>query len=427
MLNCYLTMAVLDFLLACFHGVVDGIKNFGLLIHTVALFNFHMMSSLVECVSTVVCTASSVLQETWFLVTDILSNIGEFLLELIFCLRSFLMLLWKFVLLLWHALAFALSSVEFIALTLWSCFVLTVKTISQTLIDVVGGCGATWLYGKGIISGSFNKTVEGFAVLGGSVETVCLSTWNGVVGTIKNVSHSTVDFLLRKIRELKDDTRYVFLEVFPNIQKEAYIGVVVCLCFYLVLNNLPRMFRYMHSHGLTLPFVGGTRRMANIIVNDSDEEFLDSESDVTNENDDTDSTMTRGGESGGESGSDVNYSNDSNDDSDQEINIQLPPMNPITRTLSRCGLRQRTETPTRSAEQKASMSREDLELEVEREKDKRACVVCQDRQKNVLILPCRHLCLCLQCANQIARAHFIDNRVCPLCRTRIKTIMDIYV
>ncbi|XP_064616394.1 uncharacterized protein LOC135480481 [Liolophura sinensis] len=421
-------MAVLDFLLTCFHGVVDGVKNFGLLIHTVALFNFHLLSSLFECMSIVVCTGSSILQETWFLIADILSNIGEFFLELVFCIRSFLMLLWKFILLLWHALTFVLSAVEFIALTLWSCLVLTVKTISQTLIDVAGSCGTTWLYGKGLVSGVFNNTVKGFAVLGESVETICLSTWNGVVGTIKHVSHSLVDFVFGKIRDLKNDARYVFLEVFPNIQKEAYIGVVVCLFFYLVLNNLPRMFRYMQSHGLTLPFVGGTRRMANIIVNDSDEEFLDSESDVSNENDDADSVMTRGGESD-ESGSDVNDSNDSNSnyDSDQEIDIQLPPMNPITRALSRCGLRQRTETPTLSAEEKASMSREDLELEVEREKDKRACVVCQDRQKSVLILPCRHLCLCLQCANQIARAHFIDNRVCPLCRTRIKTIMDIYV
>lgn len=50
--------------------------------------------------------------------------------------------------------------------------------------------------------------------------------------------------------------------------------------------------------------------------------------------------------------------------------------------------------------------------------DENVCVVCRDEQKNVVLMPCRHLCLCLNCSGAI--------RICPLCRKPIIKILSVY-
>ncbi|WAR31251.1 RNF26-like protein, partial [Mya arenaria] len=97
-----------------------------------------------------------------------------------------------------------------------------------------------------------------------------------------------------------------------------------------------------------------------------------------------------------------------------EINIQLP-------DVSNRKNMQRSATPARFNKE---MSPEDLKRCIALEKEKRICVVCQDQNKSVLILPCRHMCLCVDCGDQIARSRSRSRRVCPLCRTKINTIMN---
>lgn len=50
--------------------------------------------------------------------------------------------------------------------------------------------------------------------------------------------------------------------------------------------------------------------------------------------------------------------------------------------------------------------------------DENVCVICRDEQKNVVLMPCRHLCLCINCSGAI--------RICPLCRKPITKIMSVY-
>lgn len=44
--------------------------------------------------------------------------------------------------------------------------------------------------------------------------------------------------------------------------------------------------------------------------------------------------------------------------------------------------------------------------------DEALCVVCQDRDKCVVLFPCRHLCVCEPCARELQRL----GQFCPLCR-----------
>lgn len=51
-----------------------------------------------------------------------------------------------------------------------------------------------------------------------------------------------------------------------------------------------------------------------------------------------------------------------------------------------------------------------------------ACVICQDKLKSVVLLPCRHLCLCLDCYKQLRRYR----RECPMCRQPYEHSIQVY-
>lgn len=51
------------------------------------------------------------------------------------------------------------------------------------------------------------------------------------------------------------------------------------------------------------------------------------------------------------------------------------------------------------------------------------CVVCHDQHRSVLLLPCKHLCLCRDCYRKLKDY----NRQCPLCRTAFRHNMKVYI
>ncbi len=54
------------------------------------------------------------------------------------------------------------------------------------------------------------------------------------------------------------------------------------------------------------------------------------------------------------------------------------------------------------------------------------CVVCMSIPSELAILPCRHLCLCIECAKTIAtRAENAQQIKCPMCREKISAYVDV--
>lgn len=51
-----------------------------------------------------------------------------------------------------------------------------------------------------------------------------------------------------------------------------------------------------------------------------------------------------------------------------------------------------------------------------------SCLICNDRPKEVVIVPCGHKCLCVQCGGAY-RSHYF---LCPICRNRIRDIIFVY-
>jgi hypothetical protein len=129
---------------------------------------------------------------------------------------------------------------------------------------------------------------------------------------------------------------------------------------------------------------------------DNDDEYIDYE-----ENSDTPNS------------SDSNIASDTEDDSDDSdaISIQLP-----ARSMHRNNSEVSQEVESGSVNSHQG----------DRESERSLCVICQDQIKSVLVLPCRHLCMCIDCAHTIADGIPGQRRTCPLCRTAIRTIMNIY-
>ena len=67
-------------------------------------------------------------------------------------------------------------------------------------------------------------------------------------------------------------------------------------------------------------------------------------------------------------------------------------------------------------EQKEILSRK----KIQEEEEKRSCVICQVEEKSVLLMPCRHLCVCKECSK---RKELIK---CPLCRIHIEDKIHVY-
>lgn len=67
---------------------------------------------------------------------------------------------------------------------------------------------------------------------------------------------------------------------------------------------------------------------------------------------------------------------------------------------------------------------EDILLrEVEREREDKLCVICVDKEKCIMILPCRHLCICESCQEPL-RTH---RNLCPICRKQVKQMIKAYL
>ena len=53
----------------------------------------------------------------------------------------------------------------------------------------------------------------------------------------------------------------------------------------------------------------------------------------------------------------------------------------------------------------------------------RECVICMSEPRDTTVLPCRHMCMCSECAKVLR----LQSNKCPICRTSIESLLQIKI
>lgn len=54
--------------------------------------------------------------------------------------------------------------------------------------------------------------------------------------------------------------------------------------------------------------------------------------------------------------------------------------------------------------------------------DSDLCKICLDNELDVLVMPCKHLCLCSECADMIKN----KGQNCPMCRSAVDELIKVF-
>ena len=404
-------------------------------VQAVFTFNFHLISGVLQVLKDAcyaLCTIISLLAAAFY---DILGYIFDFGVEVSFLLDCWGRYVAELSVHLYKGLCvLAEWLADFSVYMLWK--------LAGFLQEVFQIC-VEGLYSAGELALSvYHILAAGFLTAYGAVElllTKSTKVSNDSFSIIVNNSHALALSSVQLAKALTDTVGrgifYIFTDFLQGIPFDVYLGLTVMSGVFLTCKYIGDC---LNRNGLTVPFFGWRNdqmELNNInwresyLIDSSDDEADNDEDENRLRGNTEDAASSSGSENDSnlihtdsdDSDSDVSdnaVSGEESDDDDQQHDIDIRLAQPSA------------EQPNGSQSQGSSssaMGASELEQILEDERDKRLCVVCQDQLKNVLILPCRHMCLCVGCAREIALARYINQRICPLCRSPIQTIMDVYV
>ncbi len=91
--------------------------------------------------------------------------------------------------------------------------------------------------------------------------------------------------------------------------------------------------------------------------------------------------------------------------------------------------RQRYELLLRRRQHRSAPHGNDFEMlfdQMERDREEKLCVICQDKEKCIMMLPCRHLCVCQGC-RELWRSQASQGKKCPMCRKHVRQTIKAYL
>ena len=103
------------------------------------------------------------------------------------------------------------------------------------------------------------------------------------------------------------------------------------------------------------------------------------------------------------------------DASEEELELAAVECEKTSRSLRRAAMIKR---------QMRAKEEEDSASNGQRFSSSSLCCICQDAAKSVLLLPCRHLCLCQICVLQGGRQTMIE--MCPICRETVTEHLRVF-
>ncbi|KAL8602064.1 hypothetical protein ACOMHN_007334 [Nucella lapillus] len=410
------------------------------ILHVNFIFFTYLYMTLVFIADVIIVVLLLIIQ----FVLNVSMFVYDFLSEIYACVCAFLVLLWRICVLVYKLFCLFFTGIETLVLSLWNGGVITYNALQQSALDVVETCESTKDYAAIKAQDFVMYVCNFFTAVGGFATWLIRGAWyciGYVPATIACIPSYISQWLASLWGRLTSWVSFGFM----GVTQETYIGIALCCMVYFIVT---RLVHIMHSRGFTVFSVrrqgrhGGERPVNNEMTfdrafeSDFEEDDVDNSSQEASDNENNDDrgeesdaptelTLSDGDSddddqsAGSESDVSLNSQTFTSEESDHEIDIQLPSSGGDNVFPSRCS------TPSRNAPK--DMNSDDYHRELERERDKRKCVVCQDANKSVLIMPCKHMCLCVGCANQIVRSTLVGRRICPLCRRRIEKVMDVFV
>ena len=53
------------------------------------------------------------------------------------------------------------------------------------------------------------------------------------------------------------------------------------------------------------------------------------------------------------------------------------------------------------------------------------CVICWNDRKTIVLLPCRHLCVCILCSKKLWNN--TQKEKCPICRKNVENLLEVFI
>ncbi len=60
-------------------------------------------------------------------------------------------------------------------------------------------------------------------------------------------------------------------------------------------------------------------------------------------------------------------------------------------------------------------------MQVAEDMEERLCVICLVNDRDTTVLPCRHMCMCHECAQELRK----QTSKCPICRNQVESLLHI--
>ncbi|CAH1785337.1 unnamed protein product [Owenia fusiformis] len=365
-------------------------------------------------VSKIVRSSAEAINSTRILIVSLCNaciDVSYYIMEFIFELMNFsgasIRLFGKFVGMCWNIIVLTSAGIGVVLNVLWQLLLgtlqiswLSILTIAEFLADLL----LTLLK---MIPKSVLHINQGVSSISNLTTTAFTDTMSDIIHGLNYMHHWTFTTVneqySRTVNHLSQGANTAYREITTNVPIEAYgaLLLIPVMCI-----SVKVLIGYLHEHGYTFPNIN-TQHTEQVQWNPNEHNDVESSDDDVDDNDSTTS----------DSASDLITIASSSESSDEDdvlpINVQLP--HPQRHRLTA------TPLPT------GGKDPNDVERQLENERDKRLCVVCQDNVKNVLIMPCKHMCLCVTCAHAIVSSRLVNRRICPLCRVQIREVMDVYV
>ena len=407
-------------------------------IQSVVLVNYNFVSGLFACLGYTIRLAATVVAILLYAVVDVFGHLLQLAKELtVFCLTG-LRLLYSFVLFVGHLTSLLVGCVE--AVASWFANVLPsamrvvgsliteskiqLVVMFESLLHMLCGVGLWLKEACAIIANPILETLaqvvrETYTNVAAWFETAALALTGASVLAIP------LERLRSSIQHMVDYTRSNLIHSIRLPRSQLVFEILMLL---LILTTLLLLVRKLiHSRKLQdfmFPNLLNNVELRTPIddtFDASDDEIAfnyaapgDTATESSTESD-IDSIDVSDTNSTDFSTTDDEFWDENDENDHRAVNIQLPEP------------QSRARTPSILSKLADKTNIQDIGRIIESERDKRLCVICQDQEKSVLILPCKHMCLCVNCAHSIASSRARMRRTCPLCRAPFHTVMNVYV